>query len=358
MQCARPLQVVGWSFRAPSFARPQVFSPCFCRERRYFTLSTITAILTPPAVFGGLLITLWTYKCMMMVVFQNKIIYMPGIPPFARSEKVSDYANQCRPVEWQEHAIEAADGTTIKLLDGAVAKENIKRHVVVLYLQGNAASTPPRLPYLSAVLKQVNTNALADTQHNVVALSYRGFWTSKGRPSQRGIELDATAALEWIFDRYPVESTDVVIWGQSIGAGVATVALSKLVTSGKIQHKLRAIKGILLETPFIDISSMLIALYPQRFLPYRYLTPFLKSSWDSKAALTSVAESEHLTPRVLLLQAGDDEIVPADHAGVLQKICQDGGLEVEHKVVTGALHTEIMAKAQGRVLLAKFLASM
>ena len=74
--------------------------------------------------------------------------------------------------------------------------------------------------------------------------------------------------------------------------------------------------------------------------------------------MTAVAQAKEIKPRILILQAGDDEIVPADHAGVLQKICQDGGLEIKRKVVTGALHTEVMAKAQGRVLIANFLASM
>jgi hypothetical protein len=30
----------------------------------------------------------------MMIVFQNKIIYMPGLPPNARKETIADYKNQ------------------------------------------------------------------------------------------------------------------------------------------------------------------------------------------------------------------------------------------------------------------------
>ena len=83
--------------------------------------------------------TLWTYKCMMMIIFQNKIIYMPSIPPFSRSEKVSDYATQCRPVVWKEHAVKASDGVAIKLLEGTAemaGSSNRAGHVVVLYFQG------------------------------------------------------------------------------------------------------------------------------------------------------------------------------------------------------------------------------
>lgn len=290
----------------------------------------------------------------------DRVVFRPGIPPFARSEKVSDYANQCRPVEWQEHSIKAADSTKIKLLQGKVSNQsNATRNVVVLYFQGNAASTPPRLPYLSSILQQIATlDASARTNFSIVALSYRGFWTSSGRPSQHGIELDAAAALEWIFVYYPLETTSIVVWGQSIGAGVATTAVSNLISSDPKSRRIGTIKGMLLETPFIDLKSMLRALYPQKFLPYRYLTAFLQSSWDSREALARIADSKSVRPNILILRAGSDEIVPADHAGVLQMTSQEKGLDVEVQVVAGALHTEVTAKGQGRKLIVDFLSSI
>jgi fermentation-respiration switch protein FrsA (DUF1100 family) len=290
----------------------------------------------------------------------DRAISRPGIPPFARSEKVSDYAKQCHPVEWRELTIKAADSTTIKLLEGRIPhRSSLSRNVVILYFQGNAASTPPRLPYLSSILKQIATrDASTSINFSIIALSYRGFWTSSGRPSQHGIELDAAAALDWIFANYCLETTSIVVWGQSIGAGVATTAVANLISSDLDPGRIGMIKGILLETPFIDMKSMLIALYPQKFLPYRYLTSFLQSSWDSREALSRIADSKSAKPAILLLQAGSDEIVPADHAGVLQRASQEKGLTVKVQVITGALHTEVMTKAQGRQLIADFLLSI
>lgn len=115
---------------------------------------------------------------------------------------------------------------------------------------------------------------------------------------------------------------------------------------------------MLLETPFIDLKSMLRALYPQKFLPYRYLTAFLQSSWDSREALARIADSKSVRPNILILRAGSDEIVPADHAGVLQMTSQEKGLDVEVQVVAGALHTEVTAKGQGRKLIVDFLSSI
>jgi hypothetical protein len=99
----------------------------------------LPTVLIPPTVFGGLIVTLWTYKCLMMIIFQNKIIYMPSVPPFSRSEKVADYATQCRPVVWKEHAVKAGDGVAIKLLVGGAkpsSSSGKSKNVVALYFQG------------------------------------------------------------------------------------------------------------------------------------------------------------------------------------------------------------------------------
>lgn len=313
----------------------------------------------------------------MMVIFQNKIIYMPSMPPFSRSEKVEDYVNQCKPVEWIEHLIRSCDGTKIALLEGSIQRQPdqaaVRKHIVILYFQGNASSLPPRLPYLSSIMKLLRKPG-SDVQYTLVALSYRGFWKSSGRASQRGIELDSQAALNWIFARYGnLPNVEFVLWGQSIGAGVATIAAARQLevtkqstfSSGQV-HK---IAGLLLETPFTSLRAMLVALYPQKFLPYRYLGPFLKSTWDSEAAfasigmslaqkttLTSINGDRHGTFHVLLLEAGDDELVPKGDAEKLLSACRvSKEIGADHKVVKGALHTDVMTKTEGKKEIVRFL---
>lgn len=77
----------------------------------------------------------------MMVLFQNKIIYMPFLPPNARSDNIDEYASYCGGVKWKEEHIRSGDGTDIALAvsefgseekEGASATEK-----VVLYFQGN-----------------------------------------------------------------------------------------------------------------------------------------------------------------------------------------------------------------------------
>ena len=101
---------------------------------------------------------------------------------------------------------------------------------------------------------------------------------------------------------------------------------------------------------------MLASLYPQNWLPYRYLHPFLRNRWDNTEALQQIASSEaKRRPNILILQAGKDELVPQEHGIELEALCMKLGLDVQRKEIAGALHTEVIAKGAGRHAVAEFL---
>jgi uncharacterized protein len=355
--CIRPIVVVrGTPCQSLRRAHPRSVRPLCPRwnQRRHSSLGGVLGtVLLPPAVFTGLLITLWAYKCLMMVVFQNKIIYMPSVPPFSRSEKLDDYAVRCKPVVWREHAIKSGDGTLIKLLEGEqnVVGQQQQSKLVVVYFQGNASSLPPRLPFLSDIVKSAATATSDPVSISVVALSYRGFWTSRGSPTQPGLELDAQAALEWTLDRYGAD-TKILVWGQSIGSGVAALATARLLRDQT--GRLDRLAGLLLETPFVNLRALLIGLYPQKWLPYRYLAPFLRSTWETARALEDVDNSK-TRMKIMLLEAENDEIVPSGQAEALEAVCRNAGLWVKRETVRGALHQDIVLKPIGRRHIVDFI---
>lgn len=106
------------------------------------TVINVSPVSLPPLVFGGLVLALWTWKCFMMIVFQNKIIYMPGLPPNARREKISDYITQCGGITWREAQIVSADRTQITLCLATVGtperwlNPSSPCPVYILYFQG------------------------------------------------------------------------------------------------------------------------------------------------------------------------------------------------------------------------------
>jgi len=83
----------------------------------------------------------------MMIIFQNKIIYMPGVPLGARHERIEDYAGVCSGIKWKEVQIPTSDG---HILRGAVAEVTVRNEVtnalrdIVPAGAGGQAGTPYR----------------------------------------------------------------------------------------------------------------------------------------------------------------------------------------------------------------------
>ncbi|KAI4745276.1 alpha/beta-hydrolase [Aureobasidium sp. EXF-12298] len=284
---------------------------------------------------------------------------MPSLPPGSRREKLDDYSKTWAGVIWAEQKIKSLDGTKLSVAVASPETSPVdpqvkRRKVVVLYFQGNGASIPPRTPMLSNILRA----AAKDSTHEwtLLALSYRGYWTSSGRAQQRGIEKDAQAFVNWAVQTYgqDAENTELILWGQSIGSGVAAYAASKYLESSETTGVAR-ISRLVLETPFVSIKSMLAAIYPDWWVPYKHLWPFLRSWWDSEDALRKIAESPH-PPKVLMVVASGDEIVPRVQANQLETLCKDVRLDVTRKDVLGALHTQASTLEQGKRVISDWMA--
>lgn len=172
--------------------------------------------------------------------------------------------------------------------------------------------------------------------------------------------MDAKAAMQWIHDLQKSRSADsdipkpvVVLWGQSIGCGFATSLAATADASSSLP-----VNALVLETPFTSTRDMLKALYPQKWLPYQYLWPFLRSQLDSLTNLSRIAErgGKH-KPGIYMVEAGKDELVPADHGARLYERCQAVGLPVERHTVRGALHNDAMVRYSGKNAIAQAISS-
>lgn len=186
-----------------------------------------------------------------------------------------------------------------------------------------------------------------------MALSYRGYWTSEGSPSQPGLEKDGLAALKYLQSlQESSPAAKIIVWGQSIGAGVGTTVVANA-TSEELAETPR-VDGMILETPFTSIKEVLVAMYPQKWLPHRHLERFLRNVWDSERALAKIGSSNK-KPTTLVLSAGKDEIVPPNHGAILADICKAEDIEVDYQCVSTALHMQVSGRREGRNAIVKFL---
>jgi uncharacterized protein len=148
---------------------------------------------------------------------------------------------------------------------------------LVIYFHGNAEILAANVPR--------HRNLVADGT-GLIALSYRGYAGSSGRPSERGLHRDAQAAYAFAAAQVPTDR--IVMWGHSLGSGVAV----RLASS-------RPIAGLILEAPFTSVAD--IAAMRFWFAPVRLL---IKDPFYSDRYIGDV------TAPVLVLHGGRDDVIP------------------------------------------------
>jgi fermentation-respiration switch protein FrsA (DUF1100 family) len=208
-------------------------------------------------LYGGLLA--------LMYVFQRKLMYFPDArrtPPAAAGLPQAE-----------EVALKTSDGETL------VAWHAPARGTrpVVLYFQGNAGALDLRVGRFQWLI--------ADGT-GLLALCYRGYGGSSGKPSEQGLIRDAIAAYKFAAARYA--PTRLVPWGESLGTAVA-IALAAECPVG----------GLILDAPFTSAADVGASAYP--FVPVRWL---IKDTFRSDLRIARVSAP------VLVLHGERDRVVP------------------------------------------------
>ena len=153
---------------------------------------------------------------------------------------------------------------------------------VVLLCHGNAGNISHRLPLI---------DILAKAGVNVFAFDYRGYGRSAGKPSEKGVYLDAQAAWDWLRSR-GFSETNIIALGESLGGGVAC----ELVTR-------KPLAGLILQSTFTsvpDVAAEMISWLPVRLL--------LTTRFNNQDKL------KHIQIPVLILHGRKDTIIPFAHA--------------------------------------------
>ena len=221
-------------------------------------MTALKWLLIAGVIGYGVLLTL-------MYAFQRSLIYFPDS---VRTPPASVGLPQA-----EEAILVTADGE--KLIAWHVPPQDAKP--VVIYFQGNAGALDLR----AGRFKWLTADGIG-----LLAVSYRGYGGSTGKPSEAGLIRDALAAYAFAIERYPAKR--IVLWGESLGTGVA-VALAA-------DHK---IGGIILDAPFTSTVDVGGAAYP--FLPVRWL---MKDRFHSDERIASVKAP------LLVLHGELDRIVP------------------------------------------------
>jgi len=174
--------------------------------------------------------------------------------------------------EAKEHILTTSDGESV-IVWHVPAKPG---RDVVLYFPGNG-------DYLAGLVGRLG--AITSDGTVLVALSYRGYAGSSGKPSEKGLLSDAAAAYAFTVARYAADR--IVVWGFSLGSGVAVAVAAD-----------HAVGKIILEAPYTSIADIAATVF--RLMPVRWLTrdPFRS---DQRIA--------RLTAPVLIMHGEKDSVI-------------------------------------------------
>src|SRR5438105_3812062 len=230
-------------------------------------------LLSPVGVagVGGLFVfgVLYLYLCVTYAIHQREYQYtLGGTPSTPEAAAAAGFT---------EVKIAAADG---ERLDGWWLMPPAGRGTV-LYLHG----TPGTLPDAAWRLQQLQKSGLG-----LLAIDWRGYGGSTGRPSEAGLRADARAAFDFIHEAAP--DSRIAVFGESLGTGPA-VALARE----------RPVAGILLNAPYASVRRLYELRGPP--LPYRWL---LADQFDSEALIGK------LDVPVMILHGTADPNVPIAEA--------------------------------------------
>lgn len=154
------------------------------------------------------------------------------------------------------------------------------------------------MPYLHLILPRVSSVDLRLLIINKAPvftareLTLPRYGHSTGRPSEKGLMIDAQTALNHLLTNPSTAGTSIFIYGQSLGGALAIQLVAKN------QDK---VAGLILENTFRSIRTLIPTVFP----PARYLARLCHQIWPSEATLPAIKGVP-----VLFLSGLKDELVP------------------------------------------------
>lgn len=263
--------------------------------------------LATPSSYSFLSSTLVTYACRLgyfaggvgivvaaiLYMKQDNLLYFPTIGGLPKSPRRNPRGYRS-PSEYEDLPFESAmipcqDGVKIHSWLIFEGNDLNKKVPTVIFFHGNAGNIGLRLPNAIKMSKQLRAN--------VLLVEYRGYGDSESHvgPSERGLRLDAEAALQFCQSHPRIDPKQIFLFGRSLGGAVA-FHLADYARREEI-----SLAGVIVENTFTSIAAMVDQLMP-------FLTPIkalvLRIGWDSTKIVPG------LEMPTLYMAGGRDELVP------------------------------------------------
>lgn len=203
-----------------------------------------------------------------MLFLENSLVY--------KLETAADHWENPPDPAIEEVTFTSADGTTIH---GWYLPQPGSRDAMLL-CHGNGGNLSYR-----------GSSLLRFRQHlgcSVLIFDYPGYGKSGGKPSEEGCYQSGEAAIKWLGERKNIPAENVILYGESLGGGVATELAKR-----------SPCKAVVLLKTFTSLPDIAQRLY--RWLPVRLL---MRNRFDS------IAKIKEIHRPVFISSDCNDQLIP------------------------------------------------
>jgi fermentation-respiration switch protein FrsA (DUF1100 family) len=226
-----------------------------------------------------------------LFVFQRDYVFDPGGTLASPAEK----------------SLPQVEVVTIRTNDGTELTgwfvEASSGRPTILYFHGNSGNISGRAKRFKQIL---------DSGFGLLAVSYRGYPGSGGDPSEAALFSDALEIFDWLAAR----TTNIVIFGESLGTSVATHVAEE-----------RPARALVLEAPFTAALDIAAKTYPWVPVSLLMRDPFL-----TRDMIVKIDEP------LLIVQGTNDDVVPVEQGKRLFALAHE---PKKLAIIDGGTHSDL-----------------
>jgi hypothetical protein len=239
------------------------------------------------------------YIALIVLAFgSDSIIFQPQ-PPTYTDASLASSAGRLSPPAQLLHLTSGNQKIT------ALYLPNPNARFTLLFSHGNAEDLGDAMYFLQN---------FQDAGFAVMAYDYRGYGTSGGKPSERGVYEDANAAYDYLTTQLQVPPDRIIAMGRSLGCGAAIHLAAE-----------RRVAGLVVEAPFLSA--------------FRVLTRVPLLPWDK---FNNARTIRRVHVPVLIIHGRNDNIVPFWHG---EKLFALANAPKTFLPIDGAGHNDVMLMA-------------
>ncbi len=163
---------------------------------------------------------------------------------------------------------------------------------VIVFFHGNSGNYGDRLYKVQYYL---------EAGYGALLAGYRGYGGNSGDISEQGFYEDGRAYIDWLMSEKGFQSSEIVIYGESIGSGTAVQMA--------VEYN---IGGLILEVPFSSLQEIAVKQYP--FVPVKYLL---------KDRFMNIEKIGNISAPLIILHGNKDQVIPFYSAEELFKAAKE-----------------------------------